>query len=660
MCGIAGIVHPDTAARALLARRMIARIRHRGPDHEDVWAGQGCVLAHARLSIIDLSETGNQPMSNEDGSIWVVLNGEIYNYVELADELRAKGHVLRGTSDTEVIPHLYEEHGEGFVTRLRGMFAIALWDQTRRKLLLARDRVGKKPLFFAAIPGGFAFASEMKALFPVPGVDLEVRDQGIHDYLTFGDVPGPDTVYRGIHRVAPATVLARDDTGTVRHTRYWSPEYLPKIAISAPDAEAEISRLLRDSVRLRLRGDVPVGCFLSGGIDSGLVTAMASEMLDTPLKTFSVGFDDDAFDERPLAAKVAERYGTDHTELLLEARLGDDLARIIAHYDEPFADPSAVPSFAVAQAASGNIKVVLNGDGADEVFCGYRHFIAARRIAAASRLGASAGRRACAALARYLPAAGGGRSTYQFIHRTLRAMGCREDEQYSVLTADLLDEADKAALYGSWRDLDVPPLLSALRHIAADRDAIDGLGPVDAMLFRDFRHLLGDAHLVKMDIASMAHSLEARSPFMDHELVEFVARLPESVKLPGATTKPLLRGIAGRWLPDEVVNAPKRGFEIPLLRWMRDDLNGMLIECVTDPGSYAMAHFDRDQLDHLLSGKGWDAKRWAAVVWALLCLEIWWVRYRSDIRVAATLPVTRSPISNEARATKSAETPVAS
>jgi asparagine synthase (glutamine-hydrolysing) len=641
MCGIAGIIHPDTATQTPLTRQMLDRIRHRGPDHSAIQSGPGWVFGHARLSIIDLGETGHQPMRNEDGSVWVVFNGEIYNYVELREELRARGHVLRGTSDTEVIPHLYEEFGDGFVTRLRGMFAIALWDEKRRRLLLARDRAGKKPLFYAPIPGGIAFASEMKALFAVPGADLEIRAQGIHDYLTFGDVPGPETVYRGIARVPPATVLTRDNSGVIGQTRYWSPEFLPKLNISAREAEDEIYRLLQCSVRLRLRSDVPVGCFLSGGIDSGLITAIASQMLDHPLKTFSVGFHEDEFDERPLAAMVARKFQTDHTELLLEARLGENLAAIIGQYDEPFADPSAVPSFAVAAAAGGSIKVVLNGDGADEVFGGYRHFIAARRIAMLGRLGGSAGRGLCAALARALPPPGNGRSGYQFVHRTLRALGRGAEERYSVLTADLLDEADKAWLHGAAHGLAVQPLLTAMRHIAADRERITGLGPIDAMLLRDFRHLLGDAHLVKMDIASMAHSLEARSPFMDHELIEFAARLPESIKLPGAITKPLLRGIAARLLPDEIVNAPKRGFEIPLLRWMRGDLNAMLIERVTDPSSYAMTHFDRSRVGRLLDGVGWDAKRWAAVAWSLLCLEIWWDRYRSEIRPASRAPAPR-------------------
>lgn len=632
MCGIAGIIHPDVTTQEPLTHQMLDRIRHRGPDHNGVWTGRGCVLGHARLSIIDLSETGHQPMSNEDGTIWVVLNGEIYNYVELRDELRAKGHVLRGGSDTEVIPHLYEEYGDDFVTRLRGMFAIALWDENKRKLLLARDRVGKKPLFYAPIPGGLAFASEMKALFAIPSVDLEHRPQGIHDYLSFGTIPGPETVYRGILRVPPATVLTRDATGNMDQKPYWSLEYLPKLQISASEAEDEILRLLRDSVRLRLRSDVPVGCFLSGGIDSGLVTAIASDMLDTPLKTFSVGFGDDEFDERPLAATVAQKYGTDHTELLLEARLGDNLTSIIEHYDEPFSDSSAIPSFAVSAAAGETIKVVLNGDGADEVFCGYRHFIAARRIAALNGLGASAARGLFALMARALPPAQNGRSLYQFMHRTLRSLGCDDHERYSVLTADLLNEADKAGLYDPALGLTVPQLLSARRHVADDDGNIAGLGPVDAMLLRDFRHLLGDAHLVKMDMASMAHSLEARSPFLDHELIEFAARLPENLKLPGSTTKPLLRGIASKLLPDDVVNAPKRGFEIPLLRWMRNDLNDTLMERVLDPGSYAMGHFKKDQVVRLLSGKGWDAKRWASVTWSLLCLEIWWSHYNSDIK----------------------------
>lgn len=615
-----------------MVQRMLSRIQHRGRDDGGLWRGAGCVLGHARLAIIDLSETGHQPLSNEDGAIWVVLNGEIYNYRELREDLLRRGHCLRGTSDTEVLPHLYEEYGVDFVKRLRGMFAIALWDARHHRLVLARDRAGKKPLYYAPVGDGIAFGSEMKALFVVPGVDITINEQAVHDFLSFGAVPGTGTVYRGIHRVPAAHVLVFEDGAPLRAACYWSLEFEPKLDISRHEAEDEILRLLREAVRLRLRSDVRVGCFLSGGIDSGLVTALAAEASETPLRTYCVGFEDAAFDERGPAAKVARQYGTDHEEFVLSSRVGAEIPDIVAHFDEPFADPSMVPSFAVAKLAASDVKVVLNGDGADEVFAGYRHFIAARTLAGLDRAGAAMLRPAVKAVFARLPPPTRGRSPYQFLHRFLRALAGSGAERYLVLTGDGLSEAEKAHLYGN-RDFGAQGLDGSLRNlIAADPE----LGPVDTMLLRDFHHLLGEQHLVKMDMASMAHTLEARSPFLDHELIEFVARLPESCKLPGGRTKPLLRALAKRLLPPEIAGLPKRGFEIPLQRWMQHDLNSMLTERVMDPASYAMTHFDASAVATLLVGEGWDAKRWAAVAWMLLCLEIWWDNYRRNVIPAMT------------------------
>ena len=631
MCGIAGIIHPDAESRQDLVCRMLDRIRHRGHDDTGLWHDQGCVLGHARLSIIDLSETGHQPLGNEDGTVWVALNGEIYNYQELREDLLLRGHRLRGTSDTEVLPHLYEEYGVDFVEHLRGMFAIALWDARRRRLVLARDRAGKKPLYYAPVAGGIAFASEMKSLFVLPSVDISIREQAIHDYLSFGAVPGTGTAYCGIHRVPAAHILVFEDGAPLRAACYWSPAFTPKHDISREEAVEEILHRLREAVRLRLRSDVRVGCLLSGGIDSGLVTALAAEASETPLRTYSIGFEDAAFDERGPAARVAKEFGTDHTEYVLSSRVGDEIPDIVSHYDEPFADPSMVPSFAVAKLAASDIKVVLNGDGADEVFAGYRHFVAARKLAGLDRAGAALYRPAAGALLGRLPAPGRGRSPYQFLHRTLRALACTGGERYLVLTSDGLSEVEKKNIYGN-RGFNTGKLDNSLRNLVA----VDAeLGPVDAMLLRDFHHLLGEQHLVKMDMASMAHTLEARSPFLDHELIEFVARLPETYKLAGGETKPLLRTLAKRLLPDQIAALPKRGFEIPLQRWMQHDLNATLTERVMDPASYAMTHFDASEVANLLLGEGWDAKRWAGVTWSLLCLEIWWDNYRRNICPAA-------------------------
>lgn len=632
MCGIAGMVHPQATRHRVQLDQMLGHIRHRGRDDSGIWETDGCILGHNRLSIIDLTDTGHQPMGNEDGSVQVVLNGEIYNYRELRAELESRGHRFRSTSDTEIIPHLYEEHGTEFVTHLRGMFALALWDTRKRRLILARDRAGKKPLFYARCDGGLIFASEMKALFGFPGVDFSVNEQAVHDYLTFGVVPGETTVYQGIRRVPPASFMTIDESANIATHTYWKPQFTQKRDVTFDEAVELVDDSLRKAISLRLRSDVPVGCFLSGGIDSGLVCALAATELDRPLKTFSIGFTDQKFDETPLARMVAKRYRTDHREFVLGSD-PDDVEAVIGHYDEPYSDASALPSFAVARLASEDVSVVLNGDGGDEIFAGYRHFIAARTAYTLDRVLPSGMKDLVARISRHLPAPRHGRTPYQFLHRFLRVASQAPADRFIALTSDRFSEDEKTSLYGGGTAF--APTVRWASNIDTS-----GLGPVDAMLMRDFHRLLGDDHLVKMDMASMASTMEARSPFLDHALIDLAASLPEDVKLKGSTTKPLLRTLAARYLPDEVVNAPKRGFEIPLLRWMQDDLNDMLKERVLDPSSYAMTRFDRQAVETVLVGEGWDRKRWAACVWGLLCLEIWWTNYRNMVVPAAVQAVS--------------------
>jgi asparagine synthase (glutamine-hydrolysing) len=633
MCGIAGICGPEASGGQARLQGMLAAIAHRGRDHRGVWTDGPCLLGHNRLSIIDLTETGHEPIPNEDETVWALLNGEIYNYRELRTDLITRGHRFRGTGDAEVIPHLYEEYGRDFLRHLRGMFAIVIWDARAGTMLLARDRSGKKPLYYARIDGSLVFASEIKALLTHPGVEDEVDPQAIHDYLSFGIVPGERTVYRGIRRLPAAHVLTVDGkSGETRLDRYWDAAYLPKHKIGFDEAVEEVDRILRESVALRLRADVPVGCFLSGGIDSGLVTAMAAQVSDQPVRTYSIGVADPAMDERPLARLVSERYGTDHTEFLLTHELGDNLERVIGHYDEPFADASALPSFAVAALAADHVRVVLNGDGGDEIFAGYRHFLAGR---AADRVGFLAGTPARTALA-LLPAPRTGRTRYQFLYRFLHVLAASPEERYLALTFDGLTERQKAAAYGATKS----DLLPSHRHVSAIDTA--GLGPVDRLLRQDFHLLLADDHLVKMDMATMAHTLEGRSPFLDHELVEFVARLPENVKLPGRTTKPILRKLAERYLPAELIGAPKRGFEVPLAQWMERDLNPMLRARVLDSASFSNQIFDKAWLESFMAGTGWDRHRWSRMAWSLLCMEIWWTARRD--RHAAGVPTEPVPI----------------
>ncbi len=625
MCGIAGILHPDTQRFAAVVQRMTDALSHRGPDDAGLWVGDGIVLGHRRLSIIDVSASGHQPMPSTSERSWITFNGEIYNFQELRDELLARGRRFRSTSDTEVILHLAEADEANFLSRLHGMFALALWDVQTKRLTLARDRVGKKPLFYAEIPGGLAFASEIKALRAVPGIDFGVRSQGVHDYLTFGIVPGPETIYRGVKRVPPGHRLVVDSDGYHDIAAYWRLAFTPKLKIGEAEAIEEIERLLRRAVSLRLRSDVPVGAFLSGGIDSGLVTAFAARELNHPLRTYCIGFEDGQFDERPLARQVAERFKTAHVERVLPTQGEDRLDDIIGQYDEPFADASALPSFAVAGVAHEDLKVVLNGDGGDELFAGYRHYVAARALAHLSGLPGLAG--GAEFLHRTLPPPARTRSPYQFAHRFLRVLAAPEDERYLVLTKDLLSETEKAKLYGREPFGSGWPFASA-RLLDGIVPNSEHLGPVDRMTAWNMTRLLADTLLIKMDIASMAHGLEARSPLLDQDLVDFVARLPDEMKLKGRETKPLLRRIAEKHLPRDVAHAPKRGFEIPLQRWMEGPLNGLLRARLTDSQSFAAMHFARGGVDAFLDAKGWERKRWAGIAWALLCLEIWWARSR--------------------------------
>lgn len=630
MCGIAGLVgvRPDVAHSVM--ERMLDRISHRGPDDQCTFTAEGTVLGFKRLSIIDLSPAGRQPMENEDGTVVAVVNGEIYNYLELRASLLAAGHTFRGESDTEVIPHLYEEHGDDFVDHLRGMFAIAIWDVRRARLLLVRDRVGKKPLFFSELPGhAFAFASEMKALFEAPGVDVQMRPEGVFGYLTHGVVPGPGTVYRGIRRVRPAHRLVYQHGRLVCEERYWRLRCTPKLDIGREQALEEIQHRLRVAVRVRLRSDVPVGCFLSGGIDSGLVAKFMGDQSHVPLRTFSVGFEDERFDERALAAQVAADIGADHTECLLRPVSADRIVQYFEHYDEPLFDPAVLPNFVLAEMVAANgLKVVLTGDGGDEVFAGYPHVVAARLIARLQRLGLDKMQRLIRAVLPILPAFPRERTAYQFVHRFMRVIAEPARRRYLGLTNDLLTWREARRLWPGAVDIDTTGW-------AHSPEGIENLGAVDELLIRDVQLRLADNHLVRMDMATMAHGVEARSPLLDHEVMEFVARLPERLRFSGGRTKPLLCDLAERLLPADVARGPKRGFGIPLSSWVSRDLHRFARERLLDPAGYAWNHFDRSHLVAVIEERGLETRdrwRWAKVVWALLCLEIWWARYR-------TLPV---------------------
>lgn len=620
MCGIAGIWGPFDDERLRRATRACA---HRGPDAEGYWTDRaaGIGLGHRRLSIIDLSG-GGQPMGNEDGSVQVVFNGEIYNYVELRDELIAKGHRFATHSDTETIVHLYEEVGLEFATRLRGMFGLALWDGPRRQLVLARDRLGKKPVYYAQTPTHFVFGSEIKVVASALQQPLHVDDQSLVDYLGWGFVPAPGTIYREIRALPAANLMVVRDRRASEPKPYWQLAVEPKSRVSFNEAVDQVDAALRESVRLRLRSDVPVGAFLSGGIDSGLITAMAAQQYPGKLLTVSIGFEDGEFDERPLARQVAERYGTDHHELVVRCEAGDILPTIARAFDQPFANTSAIPNYYVAREARKHLKVVLTGDGGDEILAGYRRHHAARLNAWLGWSDNAALRVGWKALHAVLPAPRSFRTPYAFAHRIVRGMSHDPVQRYLMWSLDMVGSAVLGPLCGAreWFRTCLP----AERFVAASHAAFRRAGYVDRMMASDARTVLIDCLNLKLDVCTMQHSLEARSPLLDHVLIDLVARLPEHVKLFGRETKPLLRKVAERYLPADVRAAPKRGFEIPLVRWLETDLRALRDDVILSRSGLLAERFERAALERLVRQEnGLEPARWAQQVIVLLMLGVW-------------------------------------
>ncbi len=622
MCGIAGIWgRPDEHA----LQRAMQRLGHRGPDGRRAWIdpARRIGLAHTRLAVIDLPG-GAQPLFNEDRTVAVVFNGEIYNYIELREELTARGHVFATQTDTEVLAHLYEERGDDLLEPLRGMFALAIWDQGRERLLLARDRLGVKPLYYAAHDDRLMFASEIKGLLAM-GVDpLTVDDQALSDYLTFGHVPAPETIYRQIRVLPPGCRLASDRPGRVDVQRYWRLPHGSPLSVDRNEATDLIEAHLNDAVRLRLRADVPVGAFLSGGIDSGLIVAMAARHLDRPITTLSVGFEDAAFDERALARRVAERYGTDHHELVVKPDPVGMLPQLVAAYDQPYADSSAIPSYCLAALAQGHLRVVLNGDGGDEALAGYRRYVAARLADRLGPLGWNAARPLWRWGHAILARPRGFRTGYAFVRRLIRGMALPEPQRILAWGNDGFDEREKRRLagrHGGWLDA-CTPTWQRVADLSAE--GLESPTALDRQMWIDAQTLLPDDLLVKMDIATMAHGLEARSPLLDHVLFETAARLPGAVKLDGMTTKPILRNLARRYLPADIADAPKRGFEVPLARWLEHDLRDLRNALLLSPTGLMAERFDAAAIADLVRGRiGLDPARWARRVWTLMMLAMW-------------------------------------
>ena len=608
MCGIAGLASLD--GRAVDPRPlggMLDALRHRGPDDAGTWSDGPVALGNRRLSIIDLAG-GHQPMASEDGSVVVVQNGELYNHAALREELAAAGHRFATRCDTEVLVHGFEEWGEGLLPRLRGMFAVAIWDARERALLLARDRFGIKPLYWTEQDGRLAFASELKAL-RVAGLREEIDPDALEAYLAFNAIPAPLTIFRDVAKLGPGELLRARVGGDVQVAEWCRP--LPARAgeLRAEGEEVlaeELRERLRDSVRAHLVADVPVGVFLSGGVDSGALTALASEESAGRVSTFSIGFEEESFDELGLARLVAQRYGTDHHELVVRADAVELLPEIVRAFDEPFADSSALPTYLVSRLASQHVKVALSGEGADELFGGYHTYVAnllAPRLAPLARLARP--------LIERIPSSSRRVSLDYKARRFARAAHLPPLERHhgfkEILAPDLRD-----ALLGAGPRAD--PLRSWREHWART----EGAEELARLQELDLNVYLPSDLLVKTDRSSMAHSLEARVPFLDPHVAELALALPTAMKVRGRQKKRLLRRALAPLLPSEVLDGPKRGFSIPAAAWLRGELEPFAREVL-----HGAELVDRGVSLRLLDEHVARRDDHSRALWGLLCLELW-------------------------------------
>ena len=619
MCGIAGFFQPRRTAREAQVRHLCDPIIHRGPDDQGAYVEDGCGIGMRRLSIIDL-QTGHQPISNEDQTVWVVFNGEIYNYRELRQELIGAGHRFTTQSDTEVLVHLYEEYGVEGIAKLRGMFAYAIWDSRHRRLLLARDRFGKKPLYFTVTPDGLYFGSELKCL-RAAGVPLDLDPEALKLYLNFTYVPDPLSIFRQVRKVSPGGWLIYTAEGQVTEGRYWTlprPASEPPANLSEQDAQRQLRELFDESVKIRMEADVPLGAFLSGGIDSSAVVASMALQSAEPIKTFSIGFEEDGFNELPYAEAVAQRYRTEHHSLVVHPDSVALVSTLVRHFDEPFADSSAIPTFLVSKLAREHVKVALTGDGGDEIFAGYPSFFEVEALRRWDVL-PQAARRALTWVADALPYSAYGKN---FLHGIGRRTSL--ERYFEVI---YVQQATMRSLYRpQWRmPLDEADLRRHFGHCLLPNGA-DTL--TQALYFEATSKLTGDM-LVKVDRMSMANSLEVRCPMLDHHLAEFALRLPASWEMRGGQGKACLLDALRDRLPDCVWNRPKKGFSVPLSKWFRGPLREMLWDHLT--GSDFLGRdlvspaFVRYLLEEHDSGRR-DNKSW---LWRLLMAELWFREWQS-------------------------------
>jgi asparagine synthase (glutamine-hydrolysing) len=625
MCGIVGFVNAGlkTADREIL-ERMNRCIVHRGPDEDGFYLKDTVALAMRRLSIIDL-KGGQQPIFNEDRTKAIVFNGEIYNYRELRADLEKRGDRFYTNSDTEVIVHLYDRYGADCVQHLRGMFAFAIWDERDQSLFIARDRVGKKPLLYSHQSNGdFVFGSEFTALLAHPSVSREVDDAAIDSYLSYLCVPAPLTAYKQIRKLEPAHWL-RWQNGEIETRRYWLPDFSKKIKISEAEAIEETTRVLREATEMRLISEVPLGAFLSGGVDSSTVVALMAEASAQPVKTFSIGFEEQDFSELKYAKRVAEYVGAEYNEFVVRPNALEVLPVLIEHYGEPYADSSAIPTYYVSKETRKFVTVALNGDGGDESFAGYERHAAMKIAEIYYRFPAFARKIFIEKPVDLIPTSELKRSRARDAKRFLKAAGLPKTERYFRWMSTFNRDAK--------REIYTPEFAARIngQNASAFLDRwfakANGAGIVDAALLTDQMTYLPNDLLVKVDIASMANSLEARSPFLDHKVIEFAASLPENLKMRRFETKSLLKKVAARLVPPEVVYRRKMGFGVPIGNWFRGEMKNFVRDRLLSEKSLNRGIVKREMLEKYVREHTEAERDHTFQIWTLLMLELWFQRF---------------------------------
>ena len=643
MCGICGEIDFNKGVTVEPIRRMCKVLTHRGPDDEGMVFIRGkryfdvknyrefppgengfdVALGHRRLSIIDLSTAAHQPMCNEDGRIWIVFNGEIYNFQETREILVTKGHSFKSKSDTEVILHAYEEWGVECLNNFRGMFAFAIWDSNLQRLFMARDRLGKKPLVYAHQNGHLAFASEIKAVLQIPGIERKVNGYAIHHYLTYQYVPSPESIFEGIKKLPPAHYLLYDRDGTVKIERYWKLKFNSnhQTYTDAQELGDRIRTELEESVKLRLISDVPLGAFLSGGVDSSLIVGIMAKFSEKPVKTFSIGFEEKEFDELSYARLVSNHFLTEHHEFIVKPNAIEILPKLAWYYNEPFADSSAIPTYYVSKMTRDHVKVVLTGDAGDENFAGYPRYLRSKYVSWFTRLPEKVRRSLLPAFLRILSQSPWRRKTLNRLADFMEMLSSHQGRNYAE-QIKIFNQKEKDDVYSEDFSRQVKGT-DPLDYLIKKYEEGDTDDLLEKLLYLDMTTYLPEDLLVKMDIATMANSLEARVPFLDHKFMELVAGIPPHFKLKGTRTKFILKKAFKDFLPDAIFKRRKMGFGVPVSRWFRNELKDYVYDILLDPRTLNRGYFRREGVQRLLNDHIALRYDHSSKIWALLFLEMW-------------------------------------